>query len=343
MLLCLCLPTLRSSAALPYDALYAFGDSLTDTGREPAPDIGYYMGRYSNGPLWVEYLSQRLGLAYSAANNHAESGAQTDDTFGQVTNFFPSLSITQSSFVVWAGGNDFLQTYDSNGIDDAKWNPQITNSVSHLSNAVVALHAIGARFILVPNQVDLSEVPPTNKTPSEYRDYIRSKVQLFNTLLAQALDRVAADLPDLRLFRVDMFAKFNALLQNAAAYGFTNTEEGALQDFNLFDKRFDGPGRNYVFWDIFHPTTKAHGIIADWFQAVAAPLNPRLNLITNGGTRPDLALTQLHLNATYVLRRSEDLNAWLDVQTFSTLATNLLISLTNDLPAAFYSVVLPAQ
>jgi len=105
MLLCLCLPTLRPAAALPYDALYAFGDSLTDTGREPAPDIGYYMGRYSNGPLWVEYLSQRLGLAYSAANNHAESGAQTDDTFGQVTNFFPSLSITQSLCVVWAGGN----------------------------------------------------------------------------------------------------------------------------------------------------------------------------------------------------------------------------------------------
>ena len=43
-----------------YDALYAFGDSLTDTGREPAEPVLHYNGRWSNGPLWVEYLSERL-------------------------------------------------------------------------------------------------------------------------------------------------------------------------------------------------------------------------------------------------------------------------------------------
>ena len=47
--------------ARAYDALYAFGDSLTDTGREPAEPYFHYHGRWSNGPLWVEYLSDRLG------------------------------------------------------------------------------------------------------------------------------------------------------------------------------------------------------------------------------------------------------------------------------------------
>ncbi len=331
----LCLTVLQTVTAPAYDGLYVFGDSLSDTGREPAPEILYYNGRYSNGPLWVDYLSQRLGLPYSAENNRAESGAQTDDTLGQATNFVPALSMQKSLCVVWAGGNDFLQTYDSNGVDDNKWNPQITNSVNYLSNAVVALYFKGTRHVLVPNLVDLSEVPPTNRTPGEYRDYIRSKVQLFNGLLAEALDRIAGDRPDLRLFRVDAFGQFSALLANAAAYGFTHTEEGALEDFNLLDKRFDGPGRNYIFWDIFHPTTKSHAVIADWFQSVVAPLQPRLELRPSGAGL-ELALAQLHLGRSYVLQRSVDLATWDDVGLFSVTTTNFGTSMSNDLPQAIF-------
>ena len=47
--------------ASAYDALYAFGDSLTDTGNSPAPPgTNYYNGRFSNGPLWVEYMSTNV-------------------------------------------------------------------------------------------------------------------------------------------------------------------------------------------------------------------------------------------------------------------------------------------
>ena len=52
-----------------FTALYAFGDSLSDTGRSPSPAQSYFNGRYSNGPLWVEYLSASLELSYKAANN----------------------------------------------------------------------------------------------------------------------------------------------------------------------------------------------------------------------------------------------------------------------------------
>ncbi|HKI70756.1 MAG TPA: hypothetical protein VKA81_00130, partial [Verrucomicrobiae bacterium] len=40
----------------------------------------------------------------------------------------------------------------------------------------------------------------------------------------------------------------NSLLANAKAYGFTETKIDAISDLTLFDKRFDGPGANYVFW-----------------------------------------------------------------------------------------------
>src|SRR5437016_9345902 len=159
--------------ALSYDALYAFGDSLTDTGREPAEPLLHYDGRWSNGRLWVEYLSVRLGFPYNPSNNFAHSGAQTDDTFGQVADFVPA-NIDQSLIVVWAGGNDFLQEYDKYWFNDAGWDRQIAYSVGNLSNALVALYSKGARFILVPNTVDVTEIPLLNKLPT--RDYLRSKV-----------------------------------------------------------------------------------------------------------------------------------------------------------------------
>lgn len=62
-------------------SLYVFGDSLSDdgnlyklTGLPPAP---YYKGRFSNGPVWVEYLPALSGLSSSPANNFAYGGAFT--------------------------------------------------------------------------------------------------------------------------------------------------------------------------------------------------------------------------------------------------------------------------
>src|ERR1700720_1020420 len=66
VLLALCL---AATTGYSFTALYAFGDSLSDTGRNPAPGPSYYNGRYSNGPLWVEYLSAQLGLTYNSSNN----------------------------------------------------------------------------------------------------------------------------------------------------------------------------------------------------------------------------------------------------------------------------------
>ncbi|KAJ2667887.1 hypothetical protein GGH99_006550, partial [Coemansia sp. RSA 1285] len=49
-------------------SLYIFGDSLSDTGRLHTMTFGlvppepYWEGRFSNGPLWIEYLALLQGL-----------------------------------------------------------------------------------------------------------------------------------------------------------------------------------------------------------------------------------------------------------------------------------------
>jgi thermolabile hemolysin len=334
----LALACLLSGAGSPlraFDALYAFGDSLTDTWRRPSESLLHYEGRWSNGPLWVEYLSVRLGFPYNRTNNYAYSGAQCNDTLGEVNDFVPSGDVSHSLFVVWAGGNDFLQAYDTLLLNDAKWDAQIASSVGSLSNAVESLVAKGARTVLVPNTVDITLIPIVNWTLEPLRVYLRSKVEQFNRELAAALGALAANHPDCRVVPFDFYTAVNELVGDAARFGFTKTHIDAVADLTLLDKRFDGPGSRYVFWDSIHPTTKAHALIADWYQASVAPMQPAVAVRLAGGTLT-LTASQLHAGRTYQLQRSADLVTWADVEPLAPVAGDVALDLTNAAPPAFY-------
>jgi outer membrane lipase/esterase len=96
----------------PFNGLYFFGDSLTDTGNVAKassvlnqytfglvpnhPSAPYVSGRFSDGPVWAEYTADRLGRPQDAAsagmsmgvfgqtggvgNNYAVGGARTDSS-----------------------------------------------------------------------------------------------------------------------------------------------------------------------------------------------------------------------------------------------------------------------
>ena len=140
-----------------FTAVYAFGDSLTDTGRNPS-GAGYYNGRYSNGPLWIEYLSAMLGIPYNASNNLAVSGSQTSALLSQIAGMPASTNSHSALYAVWSGGNDFLQNL-GNGVNDAAWSMTISNAVLNLTNAVATLYTNGAREVLVANLPNLGKYP----------------------------------------------------------------------------------------------------------------------------------------------------------------------------------------
>lgn len=312
-------------AARAIHAIYAFGDSLTDTGNNPAPAVGYFEGRYSNGPLWIEYLSGRLGLAYNPADNHAESGGETSGALLQVQQFAPPTNAATSLFVVWAGGNDFIHNF-AQGLNDTFWNGLINQSVANLSNAVVRLYADGARLVVVPNQVDLSRIPLVLDSGQPFlpllEAYLQGKVKQFNTTLAAALADVARTRPDLQLVNLDVYGKFDTLLGNLGSNGFTRADPDALSDTALADKSFTGPGADYVFWDPIHPTTRAHALVADWMYSALPVVEPpleTLNLAFNGGGL-QLNFTNLRPGQLYTLQTSSNLVDWADAGTLS--ATN---------------------
>jgi len=263
-----------TSSAWAFNAVVAFGDSLTDTGNEPAEPYLHYQGRWSNGPLWVEYLSQTLGFPYNASNNLAHSGAQTDDTLTQVVNYTPDGDVSDTLFVVWAGGNDFLQEYKTYWFDDAGWAQFTTRSANNLSNAVVNLRSKGAKFILVPNTVDVTTIPLLNKLPGFLRSYFQGKVKMFNNKLSKALTALQATYPDITIYKSDIYIGEKTLLKTFRANGFKKKNIDALSDPTLLDKSFNGPGAKYVFWDPIHPTSKAHAYIANLFYAAIGKPQP---------------------------------------------------------------------
>jgi phospholipase/lecithinase/hemolysin len=320
------------SPLLAYDAIYAFGDSLTDTGNDPAPGTNYFQGRYSNGALWIEYLSPRLGLTYNPSNNFAESGSETSNALAQVQQFIAPTNVAQSLFVVWAGGNDFIHNF-SQGISEVFWSSLITESVGNLSNSVVQLYSSGARTIMVPNQVDLSRLPLVLDSgyPTFVFSYLSNKVSQFNAGLAGALMAIATSKPDLQLLRPDIPARFDELLGHLAAHGFTRADPDALNDPLLADKSFTGPGQDYLFWDEIHPTTKAHALVAQWCYEELP--RPRLKITVTGDSL-QLNLTNLQVGQVYTVEESHDLSSW------SALAT---VSATNSVQQWSTALGLPLQ
>ena len=71
-----CLGVQGAVWSFPYTGIYVFGDSLSDSGRLFAatqiPPPPYYQGRFSNGPIWIDYLGALPGFsAYQPEMNAA--------------------------------------------------------------------------------------------------------------------------------------------------------------------------------------------------------------------------------------------------------------------------------
>ena len=325
---------LSVAAGYSFTAFYAFGDSLTDTGRNPPSETGYYQGRYSNGQLWIEYLSAMLGFPYNASNNLAVSGSTTSDLASQIAGMPASPHPQSALFAVWSGANDFLQS-SGNGVDNAAWSVTISNAVVNITNAVATLYTGGAREVIVANLPNLGQLPILS-ADGAFTNYINTKVQLFNGTLGTAVTNLMQGYPGLRIYFLDANQATASVYNSPAAYGFTVVSIGALQDSNLTDKSFSGPGANYLFWDPVHPTTKMHARIGNLAYSL---VGVGVNL---AGSAPNLDLTasNLYPGFQYSIQGSTNLLTWTNYQTFTATSTNVDMHVTNAPGRSVYYRVL---
>jgi phospholipase/lecithinase/hemolysin len=262
--LCLCLPI--GALASNFSYIVAFGDSLTDNGNlytlDPSacPAETYYQGRFSNGPVWVDYLAAADDLNATLINN-AYGGAETsgDSPPGlieQVAAFIDAGTLPSNAlFTIWIGGNDFL-----GGSSDFE------QSADNVKTALDALAAFGAKSILVLNLPDLGAIPRNNGDAATSA-VATALTESYNAALEDNVDAFEADNPDITVYFMDIFSLFEDMVANPVTYGLSDVDS-ICPNF-LIDNDFDNDG--YLFWDDIHPTTEVHEEIAVRVKSLVYP------------------------------------------------------------------------
>jgi len=261
--------------------IVAFGDSLSDVGNTylaagipPSPP--YYQGHYSNGPIWLEYLANSLGVPAPTASlaggtDYAWGGAETGSGLSyegtpnigsQISTYLASNTPLSTQLItIWGGANDFL----NGGVT----NPAVP--VANLISEITTLAAAGGKQFLVPNLPLLGDLPATNTLPQANRDALNFLTLTFDSMLYSQLNQLQGKL-GITMHQVDIDSVFQNIIANPGAYGLTNVTDSAIADGNL-------SGQGYLFWDTVHPTTVIQALIGATAFATVVPEPSSLTLV----------------------------------------------------------------
>lgn len=267
-------------SAKNYDKIYVFGDSFSDTSNvfnatnnviPPSPP--YFNGRFSNGPVWVEYLASDLGLTFNSKTNFAFGGATTGfENIGlgslpglqQQINSFTAANRSadpNSLYIIWAGTNDYVN-YFFNAV------PEPTQVVTNLLVVVKSLAEVGAKDIMVVNQPDLGKFPVT-KGSSQISSLLSTFTSTHNSSLSANLSFLKQQLsPDINIIPLDVNSLFNRVIAHPKEFGFTNVTNSCIGDLSVI--RINLPTQSitctpdqFLFWDQIHPTTATHKLVGE--------------------------------------------------------------------------------
>ncbi|APW38385.1 hypothetical protein RD110_15270 [Rhodoferax koreense] len=289
-----------------YSAMYAFGDSLSDTGNDfiattpttvPAippsvtPYATYWKGRFTNGPVAVEYLwrllarknnaellpfladqnlSNKTSVSFAFGGSSSGVSTQTPMGFtvpgllGQVNLYSQAMAGKKphpnTLFTVWSGSNDYLQ--------NITYSPDVV--VGNVTTAIRALYAQGARDFLVPNLPDMGITP---FAVAQGKGALFTKLtKQHNALLEVSLRGLSYQLPKANITRVDVYALGEALLASGLVSADVPAVEYLSPGTGAVDCLFRNPATcvdvtqngylpPFLFWDAMHPTTQVHGAI----------------------------------------------------------------------------------
>ena len=330
------------TAQAAFNALYVFGDGVSTTTAIIDPSVAYlyYGNRYCNGRVWVEVLAQRQGLTYDSSNNLSYFGQYSPNLVTNVNQFSAPTNADASLFVVWVNDADFVwdmsNIYPSTSLDT--WNNAISNSLANHLTAIQTLYAKGARTLIMPNAVDITDVPEYSGMSAGDRSFVLGRVVYFNAGFATMLNQARASLPGLTIYAPDFFALLEGLVAYPGNYGFINVTSDAIDDGYT---ALDGPGANYLFWDYQDPTAKGHEVMADTVQQLISPVTIGNLTLLDGSNRLDIASIPLGLNG--FVDGSSDLGAgtWASVTNFNgTSATQAIFVPASD-PWQFYRLRFP--
>jgi len=239
-----------TARAAAYSEMVVFGDSLSDVGNNYQPPP-YWNGRYSNGPVWVEDLSQQLGLGPVTAStagglDYATGGAVTGDMIGQAQSFIGSKSVDPKAlYVVFGGANDLFNIPTGATAQQAAAIAQL--AIANIATVISDLAANGATNFLVPDLPDLGLTPAAAADPTD--------ATLLSEEFNNGLETTLAGATGIDITFLDTFGLLDAAAANPSAYGFTDVTDPCIGNALPACS-------GYLFFDDEHPTAAAHALLA---------------------------------------------------------------------------------
>lgn len=270
-----------ASAQRTFTSFTAFGDSFSDSGNLSALLGGLFPpgGRVSNGPVFTEYLADRVGHADDAAASlpipfvrpgrttgvYAIAGAFTDteglvggtgivrqiDVWGARRGGAPADAT--GLYSLFAGGND-LRAAAALG-DDVVRRTAAAQVAANVLAQVDRLQLAGVGSLLLPYMPDLGMTPDRRDGPLS--GILTDLTGVFNATLAAGIAERRLARPTQAIYDLRLDNLFANLLAGPGRYGFTNVADGCAGAGAL-------PAcEGYLFFDGLHPTTVAHALVAD--------------------------------------------------------------------------------
>lgn len=283
------------ATAQQFDAVYFFGDSLTDSGfYKPVVPAGAGLFTTNPGPVWATVFANKLGLTANPSNtpggtNFAQGGARVTSLPGippipptasavpiatQVQTFLAQGPANPNAiYSVFGGGNDFffqLALLQAGQATPAQVQAALGASAVALATQVVTLSAAGAKYILAWNLPDLGRTP--SGTASGQAASISALTSFYNSTFNSVLNASGV-----QAIRLNTFLLFNEILATPAAFGITNTTTPACtvpQSLLCTPATLVSPNapQTFLFADAVHPTTVGHQILADYaYSFIVAP------------------------------------------------------------------------
>jgi phospholipase/lecithinase/hemolysin len=335
------------STASAFNSLYVFGDGMCTTTNNAFPGKQYYGKRYTNGRVWVEFLAQRQGIGIS--NNWSSFGHDSGPMATDVNHFSAPTDAANDLFVVWAGDSDFVDFMYNNTLYPSlslnAWNSAINSSLNSHYNIITNLYAKGARTMVLPNTVDITEIPAFNQMAVSTKNFVRGRVIYFNTNLLATINRAKTTCPGLTIYVPNVFSLLDNVITNAAYYGLTNvTLSGQPIDAYtyyttnsiVYCTTNNGLGTNFIFWDSTDPTAQMHEVLADTVQQMISPVQVGGLTQINGSNRLDLVNVPVGLNGFLENCTNLAQASWSTVTNFNSTATaQSIFVVTPPLPANF--------
>jgi phospholipase/lecithinase/hemolysin len=288
------------------DAIYAFGDSLSDVGNVYAltgiPAAPYYNGEFSNGPVWVQGLATGLGLApltpsvlggTDYAYGSGETGNASFDTSNPITDLLGSTgqlaqfaathptADPNALYTIWIGSNDLSDIpATSTPVQVAT---DIATIAANIDLAIESLAGEGAKnflIVTVPNlglTPDAAALGPAAQAEATQLSAAFDSALVFGEGPIPSLSSLAAG-GGLNLKVLDTFSLLDGVVANPSKFGFTDVTDACLVGTTPC-----ATPNSYLFWDGQHPTAAGQALVAeDALALVAAPEPSSLSLLAVG-------------------------------------------------------------